>query len=142
MLVSLPPDALEFRASVRTFLAGSLDDELKNASRLTTGVHTHIDAGQRWYKILSKQGWIAPTWPKEFGGTGWSALERYIFGIECFQHILNSLRIRSFWCDYFRISNSGRDNLIRHIRSNHWFGFDLYHRRFRVFYRLILTASS
>jgi alkylation response protein AidB-like acyl-CoA dehydrogenase len=85
MLVSLPPDALEFRARVREFLADSLDDELKNASRLTTGVHTHIDAGQRWYKILSKQGWIAPTWPKDFGGTGWNALERYIFGIECFR---------------------------------------------------------
>ena len=85
MLVSLPPDALEFRTRVREFLASSLDEELKRASHLTTGVHTHIDAGQRWYEILSKRGWIAHTWPQEFGGTGWNALERYIFSIECFR---------------------------------------------------------
>jgi alkylation response protein AidB-like acyl-CoA dehydrogenase len=85
MFVSLPPDALEFRDTVREFLAENLDDDLKKAARLTTGVHTHIDAGKRWYEILSRKGWIAPTWPKEYGGTNWNALERYIFSMECFR---------------------------------------------------------
>src|SRR3954452_19168433 len=26
-----------------------------------------------------KKGWIAPSWPKEFGGTGWSITQRYIW---------------------------------------------------------------
>ena len=85
MLISLPKDAVEFRTTVREFLAEHLDAELKRAARLTTGVHTHIDASQRWYKILSRQGWIAPTWPKEYGGTGWNDLQRFIFGMECFR---------------------------------------------------------
>jgi alkylation response protein AidB-like acyl-CoA dehydrogenase len=70
---------------IRDFLRENLDDELIAAARLTTGVHTEIEAGQRWYRILARQGWIANTWPEEFGGTGWNALERYIFGIECFK---------------------------------------------------------
>lgn len=70
---------------IRDFLRDNLDDELKAAARLTTGVHTEIEASQRWYKILARQGWVANTWPEEYGGTGWNALERYIFGIECFR---------------------------------------------------------
>ena len=37
----------------------------------------------RWHKVLAKKGWSAPTWPKEYGGTGWSATQRYIFSREC-----------------------------------------------------------
>ena len=85
MRAQLPPEALEFRDMVRQFLRENLDESLRSAARLTTGVHTDIEAGQRWYKILARQGWIASTWPKEHGGTGWNALERYIFGIECFK---------------------------------------------------------
>ena len=70
---------------VRDFLRDNLDQELKTAARLTTGVHSEIEASQRWYRILARQGWVANTWPEEFGGTGWNALERYIFGIECFR---------------------------------------------------------
>jgi alkylation response protein AidB-like acyl-CoA dehydrogenase len=70
---------------VRDFLRDNLDEELKAAARLTTGVHTEIEASQRWHKILARQGWLANTWPEAYGGTGWNALERYIFGIECFR---------------------------------------------------------
>ena len=33
----------------------------------------------RWHRILAKQGWVAPSWPKEWGGTGWNVVQRYIF---------------------------------------------------------------
>ena len=33
--------------------------------------------------MLAKRGWSAPNWPKEYGGTGWSATQRYIFSREC-----------------------------------------------------------
>ena len=32
----------------------------------------------RWQKILFKQGWAAPTWPVEHGGTGWSHTKTHI----------------------------------------------------------------
>jgi alkylation response protein AidB-like acyl-CoA dehydrogenase len=85
MRAALPAETIAFRDMIRDFLDENLDDELKLAARLTTGVYTDIEAGQRWYSILAKQGWVAPTWPVEFGGTGWNALERYVFGIECFR---------------------------------------------------------
>jgi alkylation response protein AidB-like acyl-CoA dehydrogenase len=85
MQASLPPEALDFRTEVRDFLAASLSEPLKRAARLTTGVYSRIEAGQEWYRILSRKGWVAPTWPEEYGGTGWNALQRYIFGIECFR---------------------------------------------------------
>ena len=81
----LPTETLAFRDMVRDFLDEHLDDTLKRAARLTTGVHTEIQASQRWFKILADQGWAAPTWPREYGGTGWNALERYIFDTECFR---------------------------------------------------------
>jgi alkylation response protein AidB-like acyl-CoA dehydrogenase len=37
----------------------------------------------RWQKILHQKGWIAPNWPVEHGGTGWSAVEQHIFDEEC-----------------------------------------------------------
>ena len=38
-----------------------------------------------WLKLLAKKGWSVPLWPKEWGGTGWSPLERFIFEHECAQ---------------------------------------------------------
>ena len=37
----------------------------------------------RWQKILHEQGWVAPGWPDEYGGTGWNAVQRHIFEEEC-----------------------------------------------------------
>ena len=36
-----------------------------------------------WQKKLEDRGWLAPNWPKEYGGTGWSVTQRYIFDEEC-----------------------------------------------------------
>ena len=32
-----------------------------------------------WHRILHQKGWIAPLWPKEHGGPGWSITQRFIF---------------------------------------------------------------
>lgn len=85
MHAHLPAETLAFREKVRAFLEENLDADLRAAARLTTGVHTEIEASQRWFRILARQGWAAPTWPEAYGGTGWNALERYIFDIECFR---------------------------------------------------------
>jgi alkylation response protein AidB-like acyl-CoA dehydrogenase len=37
----------------------------------------------RWHKILHAHGWGAPSWPVEYGGTGWTATQRLIFDDEC-----------------------------------------------------------
>ena len=32
-----------------------------------------------WQTILNEKGWLAPNWPKEFGGAKWSAVQNHIF---------------------------------------------------------------
>ncbi|RZM24809.1 MAG: pimeloyl-CoA dehydrogenase large subunit, partial [Sphingomonas sp.] len=37
----------------------------------------------RWHKILARQGWVAPGWPAQYGGPGWTPAQRHIFEEEC-----------------------------------------------------------
>jgi alkylation response protein AidB-like acyl-CoA dehydrogenase len=72
-----------FRGEVRRFLDEHLTEDLREAGRKTGGVFADFAAGVRWHKVLARKGWSAPSWPKEHGGTGWSATQRYIFSREC-----------------------------------------------------------
>lgn len=70
---------LEFRDEVRVFLHDNLTDEIRDAGRLMTSVYAQHDAAMKWQTILHRKGWVAPAWPVENGGCGWSVLQRYIF---------------------------------------------------------------
>jgi acyl-CoA dehydrogenase len=72
-----------FLAEVLGFLDRSLTADLRAAGRKTTGVHSDIEACRVWHRRLYERGWIAPAWPRNFGGTGWSARQRYLFDREC-----------------------------------------------------------
>ena len=72
-----------FRDEVRAFLAQSLTPEIRLAGELMTSVFADFYATMAWHKILHKKGWIAPDWPLEYGGTGWTLSQRYIFQEEC-----------------------------------------------------------
>lgn len=73
--------AEEFRAEIRDFLDKNLPADMARRNR--TAVHQTKDDAQAWISVLAKKGWSAPSWPKEFGGPGWTALESYIFEEEC-----------------------------------------------------------
>ena len=72
-----------FRQEVRAFLDDKLDAELREAGQKTSGISSAHVPLMRWHKILHEKGWIAPGWPQEFGGTGWSDMQRYIWQSEC-----------------------------------------------------------
>jgi alkylation response protein AidB-like acyl-CoA dehydrogenase len=72
-----------FRQEVRAFLDEALTPELREAGRLTTSVFTDRRWSAPWHKALYEKGWVAPAWPVEYGGTGWSEMQRYIFASEC-----------------------------------------------------------
>lgn len=78
-----PDDLSAFRAEVRTFLAESLTPELAWAGRRVTSVFAHPDHSTAWQKILTTKGWGAIDWPVEYGGTGWSPMQKYVFSAEC-----------------------------------------------------------
>ena len=72
-----------FREEVRAFLAAELTPELRAAGRKTTATHSEIEACKEWHRRLYKRGWIAPAWPVEHGGAGWTPAQRLIFELEC-----------------------------------------------------------
>ena len=70
-----------FRQEVRTFLKQELPEDISEKVRLS--VELEKTDMERWHAILNTRGWLAVTWPKERGGTGWNAVERHIFDEEC-----------------------------------------------------------
>jgi alkylation response protein AidB-like acyl-CoA dehydrogenase len=68
-----------FRTEVRQFFAESYTDDLKQ--RLGSSA-TFSEAIIDWQKVLYQQGWIAPDWPAEYGGTGWSSAQKFIYETE------------------------------------------------------------
>ena len=66
-----------FRQEVRNFVEAKLPPEIRRKVEL--GLRLGKDDYVIWQKILHEKGWIAPAWPKEQGGTGWTPVQRYIF---------------------------------------------------------------
>ncbi len=83
MDLNLSPEDQAFRDEVRRFLDENLSEDLREAGARTGGVFADFAAGLRWHKVLAERGWSAPSWPKEYGGTGWNATQRYVFAREC-----------------------------------------------------------
>ena len=80
---ALTPAEQDFRTEVREFLRDNLPADIsRRISRLGYLVHGR-EMILRWMKILHTKGWSAPNWPKEYGGTGWTEMQRHIFDEEC-----------------------------------------------------------
>ena len=72
------PDEAAFRKEVHDFIA---NEAPKNMAR-GEGFGGSGDAWKTWGKKLSDRGWVAPAWPKEYGGAGMSVMEQFIFNWE------------------------------------------------------------
>jgi len=81
--LDLGAEDLRFRDDVRGFLASALTPALRQVGARATSVFTHKDHSLAWQRILHGQGWVAPAWPIEHGGTGWNEVRRHIFAAEC-----------------------------------------------------------
>jgi hypothetical protein len=81
MDLDFTPEEQAFRTMVRQWVAENLPAEIshkvRNAQRLSR------EDLQRWSRILGAKGWLGWGWPKEFGGPGWSAVQRHLFEEEC-----------------------------------------------------------
>ena len=77
MDLNYSPQEAAFRDEVRGWLDANLPADLKD--RVARYAHLSKDDLLRWHRILARKGWVAPAWPKEWGGTGWNVVERYIF---------------------------------------------------------------
>lgn len=83
---------LAFREDVRAFLTAKLPQDIRDTH---FGFQRHSwEQMFRWHKIVAKRGWVAPYWPVEYGGTGWSPVEQYIFDEEAM--MAGAPRLRPF----------------------------------------------
>ena len=82
MDVNVSAGETAFRDEVRAFFDDKLSPDMREASSLTSGVFAEMSIGRRWHQALYEQGWIAPSWPEEHGGTAWSPMQKYIYDSE------------------------------------------------------------
>ncbi len=137
MDLALNDEELTFQAQVREFIATKLPPEIQDRVRLAPS-YVSKDHTRRWQKLLHEQGWGAPNWPVQYGGTGWNAMQKYIydaeyqaadcprqspFGISMVgpvicafgsdeqkqQHLGPIIRGEKFWCQGYSEPGSGSD---------------------------------
>lgn len=125
-----------FRSEVRSFVETNLPKTVQG--KILRGEKLLKEEYVDWQKKLHKKGWIAPSWPAEYGGTGWSLLQRrafhhemalccapetipfgvtmvgpviYTFGNEQqkTQHLPSILNSDVWWCQGFSEPNAGSD---------------------------------
>jgi alkylation response protein AidB-like acyl-CoA dehydrogenase len=79
--IKFSAEDLAFRDEVREFFTAEFDGTV--AEQLNGSQGTDYKAGMiAWQKKLHAKGWIAPGWPTEYGGTGWSATQKFIYETE------------------------------------------------------------
>ena len=71
------PEELAFREEVRAFIRDNLPDDIRE--KLQLGYKVEKPDLVRWQRILNKRGWAAYSWPKEWGGPGWTPTQRMMF---------------------------------------------------------------
>ncbi len=80
MDMAYSPEAEQFRTQVQAFLFANLPDCWADMGRLD-GLELEQFVGQ-WRKVLFEHGYLAPNWPKIYGGGGLSAVEQVILAEE------------------------------------------------------------
>jgi pimeloyl-CoA dehydrogenase large subunit len=80
MDLSLTPEEQAFRDEVRAFFRDNVPASIKK--KLQENRHTTKQDMVDWTRILHKKGWAVTHWPKEWGGTGWTPVQQYIFNEE------------------------------------------------------------
>ena len=83
MNIEFGPELESFRREVAEFLDVAPTPAIREAGKKTTSVFAPFEQVMAWHRILHAKGWAAPAWPKQYGGTGWSVEQRYIFAEEC-----------------------------------------------------------
>jgi pimeloyl-CoA dehydrogenase large subunit len=80
MDLSFTKEELAFRDEVRTFFKENVPASTRQ--KMEEGRHLSKEDLVNWQRILNKKGWAVTHWPKEYGGTGWTPAQQYIFNEE------------------------------------------------------------
>ncbi len=78
------PEEAAFRREVRDFLAAELPDSFasRDDEEGPGGGIDRYGLYPEWTKKLAARGWVAPAWPKEYGGAGLTVMHQFVFNEE------------------------------------------------------------
>ncbi len=80
MNVTFTDEELAFREEVRGFFANEYPADILD--KQNRGIPLTKDDYVRSMKALHARGWTGANWPAEYGGTGWSPIQKYLFATE------------------------------------------------------------
>jgi alkylation response protein AidB-like acyl-CoA dehydrogenase len=127
-----------FRKEVREFLQKELPNRFKGMGDAGEGLAGQFEAMREWRQKLAQKGWIAPAWPKQYGGAGLPVMQQFMlneefaeagtpnvggFGVSMVgptlivhgseeqkkEHLGRILSGEVLWCQGFSEPNSGSD---------------------------------
>ncbi len=81
MDLAFTPQELAFRDQVRGWVKDNLPADI--AHKVHHALRLSREDLQRWARILGKKGWLGCGWPEQFGGPGWTAVQKHLFEEEC-----------------------------------------------------------
>jgi alkylation response protein AidB-like acyl-CoA dehydrogenase len=76
MEMSFTPEQLAFRQEVRSWIQQAMPPHIKAIADVD-GNFSHAEV-MEWHRILHAKGWVAPHWPKDYGGPGLDVAQRFI----------------------------------------------------------------
>jgi len=76
MVTGLPKAALALREKAIAFCGAHLPAEIRH--KVSRGLPLEKQDYVAWQKIMHAHGWMGGHWPKQFGGQGWSPIERWV----------------------------------------------------------------
>lgn len=80
MNLEFSQEELAFQQEIRQWMAANVPEDIRRC--IAAGAMPNKEMQQKWERLLGKQGWLVSTWPKQYGGPGWTATQRYIFDLE------------------------------------------------------------
>ena len=84
MDLAFSKEEMAFREEVRAFFGDNVPPETRR--KMVEGRHLSKEEMIAWWRILNRKGWGVTHWPKEYGGTGWTSVQHYIFNEELQMH--------------------------------------------------------
>ena len=79
MQLTYTPEEEHLRQRLRAYFAGLMTPEVRGALTATEGEYGNGEAYRRVVRQLGRDGWLALSWPAEYGGRGASVLDQLIF---------------------------------------------------------------
>lgn len=83
------PEQATFRAEVRALISRELPERYRGQRQDANWQRdrrsdnpAEREAAMSWTRALAAKGWVAPHWPKQYGGAGMTPMEQFIFNEE------------------------------------------------------------